>query len=694
MTTITSDNNNNDQPLKIAELDFDTILANLRDWFGSQDQFKDFDFDGSALSILLKNLAYNTHYGAFYVNMAANEGFIGTAFLPRNIYSHAKTLNYLPGSRVSAKAGVDISVTVSPSFIGSSFSLPKYQQFVSEAIDGVNYSFILLDSAVATRETLVGSVEPFVFSDVVLTQGEPLVVKYTIDRASNPKLRYEIPSSNVDIETLSVQTQESSSNTLISTWEISTDITSIDADTDAFFLERGSSGNYTVYFGDGLIGKQPANGNILILSYIVTSGSSANKARVFTMLPLTNVASASVSTISPAAGGSEEEGVDSIKISAPIFYSTQNRAVTKSDFEVIIKKDFPSVGSVSVWGGEENEPPIYGKIFIALSPKEGLVISQGQKDEIVSKLVEDRVTLSLNPEIVDPQYVYVRIKSSVEYDKLRTNLSRSDIFLGVRNAIIDYNEDNLRLFGSKFIVSKLGAAIDDSNPSIVGSDTKVYLEKRFLPVIGSVGTYILDYNTELKRGSILEKLGSSSFKVLDAEGLERDAFFEEKPFSYTGIDDIVVTNPGSGYLEPPLVVITGDGEGANAVAKIVNGRINSITVTNKGENYTTAIVSLQAVNGGISATAKPVIAARFGQLRTYYYNDLKQKVIIDDRAGSIDYTIGQITISAFKPTNYNNYIALWLQTEDPIIESSRGNILIIDTSDPASINIDLSESKR
>jgi hypothetical protein len=688
-----TNNNNVTPPAIITELDYDTILENIKNWMRSQDTFKDYDFDGPALAILLKNLAYNTHYNAFYTNMVANEAFIGSALLPRSVYSHAKSLNYLPSSRNAASATVDITVTPPVSYFSSSFTIPKYQPFISESIDGVAYGFVTNEDYIASRTTILGS-QPFEFNDVVLYQGEPVVIRYNVDQISNPKLRFEIPSANVDVNTLTVQVQVSAANSAVTTWELSTDITAIEADTQAYFLERGSNGNYTVYFGDGNIGAQPNTGNILILSYIVTHGSAANKVSKFTMLPLSNVDSVIVSTTSVAAGGDDEEDVTSIKVTAPIYYASQNRAVTKSDFEVIIKKDFPQISSVSVWGGEENNPPIYGKIFVALSPKSGFFISEAMKKQIVDTLVANRVTLSLKPEVIDPEYVYVRVKTTAEYNKNLTRLSKDAIVTGIRNAIIDYNEDNLRLFGSKFILSKLTAAIDAVDSSILGNDTKVYLEKRFTPTIGRAGTYTLNFNTELKRGSILEKLGSSPFQVADSNGITRTAYFEEKQLSYTGVDDIVVTNPGFGYLEAPTVTVTGDGSGCNAVAKIVNGRVQSVKVIDKGENYTTGVVTLTAVNGGTAATAKPIIAARYGTLRIYYYNETNQKVIIKENAGTIDYAIGQIVINAFNPVTYDDYITLWIQTEDPIIESSRGNILIIDNADPSSINIDLQESKR
>jgi hypothetical protein len=383
--------------LRVTELDFDSILANLKTYLQSQDEFRDYDFDGSALSILLKILAYNTHYGAYYANMVANESFPSTALLAKSIYAHAKTLNYLPGSRVASRAAIDVDITTPLSYVQSTFTLPKYQQFISESVDGANYSFVTLDSYTATRTNTTDS---FAFSNVAIYQGEPVNIRYTVNANTNPKLRFAIPSANVDINTLTVQLQESSSNTLTETFEINTNVTEVDNTTKVYFLEKSSDLNYTIYFGDGVIGRKPNNGNILIINYLVTSGDAANKVRSFTMIPIANASSVSTSTLTVASGGGAEESLDSIKLSAPIYYTTQNRALTKSDYEVILKKDFPSISSVSVWGGEENNPPIYGRVFISINPRAGYNISSAEKDRIVNHLIQNRVSLSIKPEIV------------------------------------------------------------------------------------------------------------------------------------------------------------------------------------------------------------------------------------------------------------------------------------------------------
>lgn len=671
---------------RVTELDFDTILTNLKAFMQTQEEFKDYDFDGSALSILLKVLAYNTHYGAYYSNMVANEGSIADAIIPRSLYSHAKMLNYLPASKSCAKATVMMQLNMSGTFYDNTYTIPKYHQFTCESVDGRNFNFVTLEPYTATRSSYLN---PFNFNAIQLYQGEVVSLNYVIDPITNPKYRFEVPSANIDTETLLVQVQESMSNTFIHNFSYNMDAATLDSDSKVYFLDKSSDTNYTLSFGDGVLGRRPNTGSILTISYLVTDGISANKVRYFSPMPMDNVSSFSVSTVTAASGGSEEEDVESIRTSAPLFYATQNRAITKKDFEVVLKKDYPSIGSVSVWGGEENDPPIYGKIFISVAPKQGFVISEIDKQDIVNFLVTNRVSLAVKPEMVDPDYVYLKFKITAEWDSSKTLQSKTAVIADIRSAIIDYCETELNSFNSKMVESKLATAIDKSEPSLLGNDLTVYLEKRFTPVIGKTATYILNFNTELSRSSLFEKLQSSSFVMQDNEGNLQTVYIEEVPYSYTGIDDIVITDPGFGYLEAPLVSITGDGTNANAVARIVNGRVQSISITNKGSDYTTAIVTLTAVNGGSGATAKPIVAARYGTLRIYYINSLQQKVIVEPNAGTIDYLKGIITLSNFKPENYSNYIALWIRTDDPIVESTRSNILTLDSSDESAITINL-----
>jgi hypothetical protein len=621
--------------------------------------------------------------------MAANEMFITTALIDRSVYSHAKSLNYLPSSVVAPTATVNVQInapTTGQAYTESYFTVPKYHQFISEAIDGVNYTFITTDEHTAYRQNITF---PFYFNGMMLKQGDPVTIVYDVNLLNNPSCRFTIPSANVDVSTLSVSLRPVGQPSTIIPYERSTDVTTVDANSRVYFIERSADTNYTVYFGDDVVGRKPNTGDSILLNYIVTLGEYANKANVFTMVGLNNVESAIVTAVAPASGGSPEETVESIKRNAPIYYSSQNRAVTKNDFDIILRKDFPNIESTSVWGGEENDPPIYGKIFVALNPKQGYILTEAEKEEIRNKLIDERVTVTLNPEIVDPIYTYIKLKVNVEYNKTLTVLSKEQIVSAMRNNVIDYNERELGRFGAFFALSKLATIIDETEPSVLGNDTRVFLEKRFEPIIGEQYTYSLKFNNRLKRGNVLENLKSTAFNVVDEVGIVREVFLEEEPLSYTGIDSIIVTSPGYGYLTAPKVTITGDGTGATAEAKIVNGKVESIKVTERGSGYTTATVTIGDGTG--PAYAKPVVSARYGTIRTIYYNVRHEKVVLNSEAGTIDYDTGQIDLTNFTTTDFNEYISITIEAEDPIIEPVRGNILVIDISDPNAIVIDLKE---
>lgn len=670
--------------LNIAELDFDTILGNFRAYLRTQDEYKDFDFDGAGITVLLKLLSYNNYYGSYYLNMVANEMHLDTALLAGNIYAHAKSLGYLPDSMVAATAVVDISATTPGAFTDLSMTLPRFQQFQSEAVDGVNYTFVTTDAVSGSRAS---AGDPMVFSGVSIRQGEPISVSYSVQPTTNPKLRFAVPAANVDISTLAVVTQLNSN---VVVWQRNTDVAEVTANSQVYFIEKGNDERYTVYFGDGVIGQQPNTGDTLILSYIVTVGAPANKATSFTMQSTANISSATIVTANSAAGGAAMESLDSIKFKAPIYHAAQNRAVTKSDYEIMIKKDFPQVASVSVWGGEENEPPIYGRIFIALSMKEGYSLSQSDKDTILKQLRDNRVTLSVYPTIVDPDYTFIKLKTTAEYDKSATLLSKEQIKNKMYQAAVDYNTRELWLFNSRFILSKLARQMDDSDPSIIGSSTRIFLEKRFSPESEKAGNYLLKFHGRLRRGTILDKLNTTSFALLDNNGVLRNAFFEEAPLSYTGIDSISIVNPGYGYLNTPTITITGDGTGANASVNIVNGAIETITLHDRGTDYTTAIVSITG-GGGSGAEAVAQISSNHGVLRTAYINELQEKVIINANAGTIDYETGTIEITNFQPVSFDQWLSFSIESEDNILQSHQKSIIAIDTADPYAISISLSE---
>ena len=680
--------------IRVSELDFDSIKTNLKEFLRSQNQFQDFDFEGSGMSVLLDLLAYNTHYMGYYLNMVANEMFIDTAQLRNSILSHAKLMNYQPTGTVSPTAIVNITVTpsINEDQDATTLTLPAYTTFLSESLDGISYQFMTTEADSAVK---IGS--SFTFSNVAIKQGELTALTYTVS-PSNAKRRYTIPSATVDLDTIVVTVQESQGNTFTTAYTKAEDLTTITANSTVYFVEENpdSNGSYTLTFGDGVIGKALSNGNIIFVRYIDCQGSAANKANTFTLTtPISGYDdNVIVTAISSAAGGSEKETIEQIRKRAPIHYTVQNRAVTVDDFKSIITSDYPHIESVSVWGGEDNVPPIYGKIFISLNPEDGYEISLTEKERIVNEIISNRSVLTVIPEIVDPEFVYLLFVAKVNYDSNLTSYNEAELKELCRNAFIDYRDNSLRTFDSVYRNSALYRIIDAVDNSITSSEIGIYLQKRFEPTLGSTKNYELKFNTSLYKGSPTNRLYSfPAVTVQDINGIDRNVYFEEVPDSYSGIDSINVVNPGSDYTSTPTVTISGDGTGATATAKIVNGKLSAITIDNRGSNYTRATISITGGEGS-GATAVAVLQNRVGDLRTYYYQSNGEKVIVNNQAGTIDYDEGIVYLTNFKPTaiianeNYpNDTVTINISPFNETIYPLRNRILELDVNDSSSIQI-------
>ena len=357
--------------LRITELDFDGIKNNLKNYLRSQSEFQDYDFEGSGMSVLLDVLAYNTHYMGYYLNMVGNEMFMDTAQLRSSILSHAKNINYLPGSKRGAKTLVNVLVTPSNSEdnVATSLVLSKYSNFLGEDIDGINYNFVTTDS------TTVGVVaNTATFTNVAIKQGQPATISFVVDSTENPKYLFELPQPNVDTSTIKVLVQESSSNGTTTTYTQASNYLTLDSSSTVYFLQEGIGGLFQIYFGDDILGKKLKNGNIVIVSYVVTQGTAAADANNFVLMnTISGYSNVTVQSVTSATQGSEKESIASIKFQAPKSYSAQNRAVTKEDYITAIqqnKEGYP-LEAVSVWGGEQNDPPVYGQVFIAIKPTGG-----------------------------------------------------------------------------------------------------------------------------------------------------------------------------------------------------------------------------------------------------------------------------------------------------------------------------------
>jgi hypothetical protein len=678
--------------LRVTELDFDTIKQNLKTFLNQQSEFTDYDFEGSGLSVLLDILAYNTHYQAYYLNMIANEAFMDTALLRDSVVSHAKTLGYVPYSRKAPRAIINFTANTN-SNTSATLTIPKGFRFLSNDIDGVSYAFVTLSDTTVTKSNT-----NFSFINLPIHEGQLVTYSYTHNEATNPKQVFTLPDNSVDTSTIAITVQPSATNTEISVYTLASDASNTTTQSQVFYLQEGKAQQYQIYFGDNVIGKKLADGSVVNITYLVTNGEAANKANNFVATETladslnNNITDFDITPVSEAAGGAERESVDNVKFAAPLQYTTQNRLVTFSDYEAYIQKNYPSVDSVSVWGGEDEIPPKFGIVYIALKPKSNYYLSDTEKQRIIDEIIKPKAIVAIQAVIRDPEYLYLIVSPTVTYNPNKTTLTDTQLKTAIRNAILLYKTSNLDKFGSQFILSKVQDAIDsvDSN-AIIGSSVSVRLQKRFEPSLNSSTPYTINFNTPLRRGTIGNKLTSTSFTVADAQGIDREVQFDEIPQSFSGISSIQVTNPGAGFTSAPTITIDGDGTGANASAIIVNGQIESIEIINRGIDYTRATVTISG-GGGYGASATAVIDGRVGTIRTVYYDSLAQRQVVDENAGEIDYDAGIVTITniAIKDVqSVDGDIRLSIEAEKGIINTSRNTIISIDQDDPTSISTTL-----
>jgi hypothetical protein len=676
-------------PFRISELDFNSIRENIKNYLKSQSEFTDFDFDGSGLSVLIDILAYNTHYMGYYLNMVGNEMFLDTAQLRSSVLSLAKLTNYVPRSRTGSTAIINVVVTPPDGDTEGSLVLPRFSRFASESIDATNYVFATTDSYIVPKVD-----GKFTFNNVAIKQGETANLYYTVTDGNR---KFVLPSSNVDTSTVTVTVQESSSNTFITTYKLSDDLTEIDGNSKVFFLEETPDDNYLVYFGDGVLGYRPANNNIVIIKYIDSLGAGSNKANSFINInPIGGYSNVEVQSVSPAVAGADKETVEQIKFRAPISYTSQNRAVTKNDYESLLKKDYPNITSISVWSGDENIPPVYGKVFISMKPVTNYEITSLEKDRIIREIIANRGVLTVTPEIIDPNYTYLLFRINVNWNKDITDLDTSQIESLVRASIQDYITENLSDFNSVYRNSVLHDYIDNAHQSILSSQITTFLQKRITLVPNTRQNYEIDFATTLHRGGLIEAMYTyPSVKTYDSSNVERDVLFEEVPGAFTGLDSIKIINRGINYTSNPTVTITGDGTGATARATIVNGKVDSITVLNRGRDYTRASVSITG-GGGSGATASPQLQFRNGTIRSYYYKQNGEKVIVNPLAGTIDYENGKIKLNSLYVLSVeenqlfeSNVLSFNIKPDSDIVKSMRNSILDVDFGDPSAIQVEI-----
>ena len=676
--------------LIVSEPDFETIKANFKAFLRTQSTFTDYDFEGSGMSVLVDLLAYNTHYMSFYANMLANEAFLDTASLRDAVVSHAKMLGYTPSSRKSSVATINLTFTeaLNPAISGmTALTLPRFTKFISTAINGVNYVFNTLNEVNVTK-----SGNAFTFTGVRVTEGRPVNYVFNHVENVNPTQEFIIPDADVDASTIEVIIQNSPVDLTQTTYTLATDATEVSSTSNVYYLDEINGGKYKIYFGDNVLGKKLSDGNVVIISYLISSGEVANKATGFKLMnSVGGLSSGTIAVTSVASGGAEAETAEKIKFTAPKSFVSNNRAVTKSDYVSLIQRKYPALQAVNVWGGEENVPPIYGKVFISAKPAAGYQISTIEKQYILNDIVAPMNIVTVTPEFVDPDYNYINISAVVNYDPTATTRTTGEVESVVKSAIRNYANTNFNTFNSDFRASKMLRAIDNIETAIQSSQIEVKIEKRLEPILNTAKNYVLDYHTALKKATGKSRIYSTpAYTAYDEELTYRKFFFEEVPESSTGISSIDVLVPGLGFTAAPTVVIQGDGVGATATATITNGKITSVTIDNPGSDYTTAIAKLYNGTTEITTALLKVNAtSKIGKMRTFYYNDSDLKVIYNSDAGTIDYSTGKITLNNFAPVGIDDAlkrIKFFASPESLMFSSDKNSILTVDNDDQGAVS--------
>ena len=473
--------------LNISQLNFDNIKANLKRYLSNQNQFKDYDFEGSGMAVLLDLLSYNTHYLSYHANIAANEMFIDTADIRESIVSLAKALGYTPNSPRAAEA--DINVVVNGA-TGATLTMNAGTQFTT-TVDGTNYNFVTTSSSTISPVDGV-----YTFSNLKIKEGTYVTYNYTVD-TTDVDQKFLIQSTNADTNTLVVKIQNSDTDTTTNTYTKATSITELDSTSKVYFLQESEEGKFEVYFGDGVIGKAVENGNIVILQYVVTNKTAANGASSFALSGnIGGFSNVTITVNSNAANGAEAESKESIKFNAPKSYAAQDRAVTVNDYKIKVQELYANTKSVSAWGGEDNTTPFYGRVYISINPKTGSNLTQVTKDDIVTQLKKFSVA-SVTPVIVDPETTSILLTSTINYNEAATAQTANAIKTLITTAITNYNDNTLNQFDSVFRYSKLLDIIDDSESSILSNITTLKLRKTFTPSLNTSINYTVDFSNAL-----------------------------------------------------------------------------------------------------------------------------------------------------------------------------------------------------
>ena len=573
--------------LQVSELDYRSIKSNLIAFLKSQSEFSNFDFAGSGLDVIMDLLSYNTYYNSFYLNMLANEMFLDTAELRNSVVAKAKQIGYTPRSVQGTKAIVSLDIV--PNDSATTMIVEKDKRF-SSTINDQKYIFTTADSYAG----ILDATGKFTIDDVQLNQGVRITHKYKVDY-NNKEQQFILPNTNTDITTLSVVVKASSSSTETHAYQLISDTVKVTPTSNVYFLYESFENKFEVQFGDNKVGYRPADGSQVLLAANISDGAATNKATTFRAVdPIGGYANVSIETTTAGYGGAGRETIAEIKYNAPKLYETQNRCVTLNDYKRVVEKEWVNAESVTCWGGEQNDPPRYGKAYIAVKPKSGLFLTTKDKEVIKKEILATKNMVSVTPEIVAPDYLYIAILANVRFDPNKTIQSPQQIGERIVATCLDYNNSELGKFDLRFRYSRMTTLIDNSDPAILNNQTTVLLFKRLVVELGQAFNYSQNFSNQIKfpykgyKGA----LKSSKFEYLNENTnvLEQNTLLNDTDGIIQVVKEeagaVAIVNSNVGTIDYETGKMTLVGFIPNSVEKVVNNNTIEIYVETNVQDVT------------------------------------------------------------------------------------------------------------
>ena len=532
--------------LDLVNLDFGTMKASLASYLKTQDQFKDYNFDGSAMNVLLDLLSYNTFKNAFYLNMIHSEGFLDSAQLKDSVYSHAKELNYLPRSARSSVANVSIQFTADNS--GQPYVIRKGETFSAIVNQGA-YSFSIATDQILTSASNTFSATFDIYEGIYVTDS------YVINH-SDTMQKFKITNQSVDTNSLVVLVYENG-DTNGTTYKRATTLLDLNEKSEVYFIQASTGGGYEVLFGDGILGKVPNDGSVVVLDYRVTAGAVANGAKGFSPNfdpsgsgAITKAMTVSVNPYTPttnglySVSGADAESIESVRYHAPRHFQTQERAITAGDYSILLKSQFPEIGAIAVYGGEEANPPRYGKVFVSVDIKNVTGLPESKKLEYYSFL-KSRSPLSIDPIFIEPEFSFIQVNSLVKYNINNTTRTAQNLQASIVLNVNEFADTYLNDFNAKLRYSKLVQSIDSVDTSIVSNETDLVLYKKLNPTIDKNQNFVINFNIPLQQTDYVNEnmnaVGASVHKI------RVNRTITSTTFNFAG-DKCIVEDDGVGII--------------------------------------------------------------------------------------------------------------------------------------------------